>query len=259
MPVLIGTSGWQYRQWKANFYPTTVPQRAWLEFYAERFDTVEVNNAFYRLPDAATFAAWAARTPPGFVVALKASRYLTHIKRLRGGREPVDRLMERCVRLGDKLGPILLQLPPNLKADLPALVDTLDAFPRDVRVAVEFRHDTWYADDVRAALAERNVALCYADRQGSLTPLWRTASWGYLRFHEGRATPRPCYGRTALQTWADQLAARYAPSDDVFVYFNNDTNVCALRDAVWFAAACERAELVPSRVPTVRDVQLIRR
>ena len=136
MPVLVGTSGWQYRDWRGRFYPQGLAQARWLEHYAERFATVESNNAFYRLPEPATFAAWAERTPPGFVMAVKASRYLTHIKRLRDPEEPVGRLMERARHLGAKLGPVLLQLPPTLRADPATLDRTLRAFPAGTRVAV---------------------------------------------------------------------------------------------------------------------------
>src|SRR3954465_5222400 len=149
MPLIIGTSGWQYRHWRETFYPRGVPQRLWLEYYAARFTTVESNAAFYRLPEAATFASWAERTPDDFVMAVKASRYLTHILRLNEPEEPVKLLVAHARELGPKLGPILLQLPPSMSIDLERLVRTLDAFPPDWRVAVEFRHDSWFTDDVR--------------------------------------------------------------------------------------------------------------
>ena len=155
--IYVGTSGWQYKDWgtpkrgtsvdsdwRDRFYPAGVPQRRWLEHYAEQFDTVEVNNAFYRLPERDTFAQWRDRTPDGFVVAVKMSRYLTHIKRLREPAEPVARFLERATALGDKLGPVLVQLPPTLKADPAALQATLAQFPRQVRVAVEPRHPSWW-------------------------------------------------------------------------------------------------------------------
>src|SRR3954468_3942444 len=147
MPLLIGTSGWQYRHWRETFYPRGVAQAKWLEYYAARFATVESNAAFYRLPEAAWFAAWAARTPPDFVMAVKASRYLTHILRLTEPEEPVALLVERARELGDKLGPILIQLPPSLRIEVDRLKRTLDAFPPDWRVAVEFRHASWFTDE----------------------------------------------------------------------------------------------------------------
>ena len=159
MPVLVGTSGWQYQHWRGRLYPPRLAQARWLEHYAERFATVESNNAFYRLPEPATFAAWAERTPPGFVMAVKASRYLTHIKRLRDPEEPVGRLLDHARHLGPKLGPILLQLPPTLKADPAALDRALRAFPPGIRVAVEPRHDTWWTDEVRDLLTTHGAAL----------------------------------------------------------------------------------------------------
>jgi uncharacterized protein YecE (DUF72 family) len=253
MTTMIGTSGWQYRHWRDRFYQG-IPQRRWLEHYAERFATVESNAAFYRLPDADTFAAWAERTPDDLVMAVKASRYLTHVRRLKEPEEPVERLLDRARRLGPKLGPILLQLPPNLQAEPELLDRTLRAFPDDVRVAVEPRHDSWWTDEVRALLTERKAALCLADSPKRKTPLWRTADWGYLRLHEGRATPHPCYGRTALDTWAKHLAELWPASADVFVYFNNDPEGCAVRDARWFAAAVKRTGRTPTRVPKASEV-----
>jgi uncharacterized protein YecE (DUF72 family) len=252
MPVLIGTSGWQYRHWRDRFY-RGVPQKRWLEHYADRFETVESNNAFYMLPQRSTFEAWAERTPDDFVMAVKVSRYLTHIKRLADPAEPVERFAGRAAGLEGKLGPVLLQLPPTMRVDTTRLVDTLDRFPPAMRVAVEVRHPSWDTDEVRTILTDRQVALCLADRRGPLQPLWRTASWGYLRFHDGRAHPRPCYGRTALDTWARRIAEYWDAADDVFVYFNNDPEGCAIRDARLFARAVERAGLHPTRVPRPSD------
>jgi uncharacterized protein YecE (DUF72 family) len=246
MTVLVGTSGWQYRDWRGPFYPPGLPQARWLEAYAARFSTVEVNNAFYRLPEAATFERWAAGTPDGFVVAVKASRYLTHIKRLREPAEPVGRLLERCRHLGSKLGPVLLQLPPTLTARHDDLAATLDAFGTGCRVAVEFRHASWLTEETAGLLRSHDAAFCLADAPNRRTPLWRTASWGYLRLHEGRAHPRPCYGRQALQTWARRLADLFTPADDVFVYFNNDARACAPDNARQLRTLLERAGL-PAR------------
>lgn len=256
MAVHIGTSGWQYRHWKRAFYPEGLPQSAWLEHYSERFATVEVNNTFYRLPEAKTFEEWAARTPAGFVFALKASRYLTHLRRLRDPKEPVRMFMERAERLGAKLGPILLQLPPNLKADRELLLAALGTFPVSVRVAVEFRHDSWFEEQVRAVIEKAGAALCLADSPSRKTPLWRTAEWTYVRFHEGRATPNPCYGRKALDGWASRLAAEWGDGADIYAYFNNDTRACALRDAGVFSRAVERHGLASTRVPATREIEV---
>ncbi len=252
--VWIGTSGWQYRDWRGRLYPQRLPVARWLEHYAAAFATVESNNAFYRLPERHTFEAWAERTPPDFRIAVKVSRYLTHILRLREPEEPVERFVQRVAGLGPKLGPVLLQLPPQLRCDAERLAATLDRFPAEMQVAVEFRHPSWFVDEIRALLTERSAALCLADRRRPLTPVWRTASWTYLRFHEGRAAPRPCYGRTALASWAQRLATGWAPDEDAWVFFNNDPRGCAPRDAARFARLTARAGLRPSRVPPVRRV-----
>jgi uncharacterized protein YecE (DUF72 family) len=254
MTVRIGTSGWQYDDWRGPVYPPGLAQGRWLESYAERFATVESNNAFYRLPERRTFEDWARRTPGDFRMAVKVSRYLTHIKRLRAPAEPVERFVGRVRGLGPKLGPVLLQLPPQLRVDRARLERTLERFPDDIRVAVEFRHESWFTDDVRSLLAEHAVALCLADRRGVLGPVWRTADWTYLRFHEGRAAPRPAYGDAALRSWARRLADRWAPDEDCWVYFNNDHRAAAPHDAARFAGHVERAGLRPSRVPAPRAV-----
>jgi uncharacterized protein YecE (DUF72 family) len=238
MPLLIGTSGWQYRDWRGGLYPQQLPQRLWLEEYAAHFATVENNNAFYRLPSPETFADWRRRTPDGFVMAVKASRYLTHIKRLRTPQEPVHRLMEHAAALGDRLGPVLLQLPPTLRADPDALDACLRCFPRGVRVAVEPRHPSWWQEEraLRAVLERADSALCWADRGSRpVSPLWRTASWGYLRFHGGRATPAPRYGRAALRSWAGRVRDTWPEDADVYAYFNNDSGGAAVADADAFA------------------------
>jgi uncharacterized protein YecE (DUF72 family) len=224
----VGTSGWQYRDWRGDFYPQKLPQRLWLEHYAETFDTVEVNNAFYRLPERSVFQAWKERTPAGFLVTVKGSRYLTHVKRLKDPAEPVARLLERCRGLGRKRGPILLQLPPTLQAAPELLDQTLVQFPRTARVAVEFRHESWWSDEVRAVLTHRKAALVWADRyERPLNPPWVTTDWGYLRLHQGRSGWS--YSAKALRQWAGQLHDAFAGG---YVYANNDPGGAAVRDAL---------------------------
>ena len=257
MPVLIGTSGWQYRDWRGSFYSAGLPQARWLEHHASRFRTLEVNNAFYRLPEAKTFSQWAERTPADYVVAVKASRYLTHVKRLEDPAEPVRRFAERATHLGAKLGPVLLQLPPNLPLNLSALEDTLSRFPTGWRVTVELRHPSWFVDATYDLLGRLGAALCLADSPGRRTPVVRTAPWGYVRFHEGRARPHPCYGERALSTWAETIASMWPPAADVFAFFNNDSRACAVRDAHVFALACRRAGLDPTRTPLPHEVEVV--
>jgi uncharacterized protein YecE (DUF72 family) len=238
--VRVATSGWQYQDWRGPVYPKDVPQRLWLEWYASLFDTVEVNNAFYRLPERTTFEQWRDRTPAEFVFAVKVSRYLTHVRRLQSPEEPVARFLDRAQGLGAKLGPVLLQLPPTLRADPALLGETLALFAKRawrVRVVVEPRHDSWFTDQTRSVLAHHNAALCWVDRLGRpVTPLWRTADFGYLRMHEGRASPRPRYGHRALATWRRRLGEAFAEGEEVFVYFNNDHAAAAVFDAQAFRA-----------------------
>lgn len=255
MPVLIGTSGWQYKHWRGGLY-AGVPQARWLEHYAGRFDTVELNNSFYRLPDPSAFEGWRRRLPEGFVVAVKASRYLTHVKRLRDAAQPVRLLTERASLLREKLGPVLLQLPPRMTADVGLLDAALDAFPGGVKVAVEFRDPTWFSDECRRVLEEHSSAMCIADGGAVDSPLWRTADWGYVRFHSGRAAPQSCYGRTALTGWAKRLAGLWSPEETVYVYFNNDLHGCAPRNARTFASEVQTAGLLPSKVPGRGEVPL---
>ncbi|MFF4834269.1 DUF72 domain-containing protein [Streptomyces sp. NPDC001315] len=250
MTLFVGTSGWQYRDWRDVLYPADVPLRLWLEEYTTHFATVEINNAFYRLPSRETFESWRDRVPADFVVAVKASRYLTHIKRLRDPEEPVDRLMTHAAGLGGRLGPVLLQLPPNLRAD-PGLLDRcLACFAKGTRIAVEPRHDSWWTPEVREVLESRGAALCWADAGSRpVTPLWRTTDWGYVRFHHGRALPWPRYGRQALSTWVQRIADTWSDGRDVYAYFNNDPGGAAVEDAGVFARAARATGLTPTRTP----------
>jgi uncharacterized protein YecE (DUF72 family) len=254
--VYVGTSGWQYRDWRGAFYPGDLAQSRWLEHYAAAFATVEVNNTFYRLPERSTFEEWAARTPADFVFAMKASRYLTHIRRLRDPTEPVGRMLDHARGLKRKLGPVLLQLPPNLVADPARLKETLARFPRRVLVAFEPRHASWFTDQVYDVLAARNAALCLTDRLGKAGPLVRTADWYFLRFHEGTARPHPCYGDRALAGWAERLADQWPKTGNGYVFFNNDRHACAVRNGARFAALAERTGLQSTRTPEQSSIRI---
>jgi uncharacterized protein YecE (DUF72 family) len=257
MPMKIGTSGWQYRDWRGRLYPAGLPQRRWLEHYARHYLTVENNNSFYRLPSRETFEGWRDQTPDDFVMAVKASRYLTHVRRLRDPAGPVARLLGAAAGLGPKLGPVLLQLPPTLKADPGALDACLKEFRaaaalggQGPRVAVEPRHESWWTGEVRQVLAAHDAALCWADRRGRpVTPLWRTAAWGYLRFHEGTAQPWPSYGPQALRSWVERLARAWPDEADVYVYFNNDPGGAAVANSARFAGLARRAGRGVTRTP----------
>jgi uncharacterized protein YecE (DUF72 family) len=237
MAILVGTSGFDYRDWRGPFYPRFIKPSDRLAFYAEQFDTVELNVTFYRMPAASTFRGWRDAVSDGFVFAVKASRYLTHIKRLDDPQGPVEFLMDRASNLGDRLGPILLQLPPSLAIDLDGLERTLEAFGPDARVAVEPRHTSWFVPELCDVLRRHDAAFVLADRRSRpITPLWFPTSWTYLRMHEGRAAPRPCYGMTALGAWRDRIA----DAPDGYVYFNNDHRACAVADARTFERLLDR-------------------
>jgi uncharacterized protein YecE (DUF72 family) len=230
----VGTSGFAYDHWDGVFYPERLAANRRLEFYARHFSTVELNVTFYRTPPATTFSRWRDSVPDDFRFAVKASRYLTHVRRLKAPREPVEFLMERVRRLGDRLGPILLQLPPDMPIELDRLDRTLSAFGNGTPVSVEPRHASWFVDELRDVLTRHGAALCLADRSGPRTPLWRTAPWLYLRLHEGRAMPPSCYGMDALGSWVARLVDTFGPRPEGYVYFNNDGHACAPRNASTF-------------------------
>jgi uncharacterized protein YecE (DUF72 family) len=251
MAILVGTSGFDYSDWRGPFYPRFIRSSERLAFYAQHFETVELNVTFYRMPAARAFRGWRDAVPDGFVFAVKASRYLTHIKRLQDPQSSVDYLMERASILGDRLGPILLQLPPTLEIDLERLDRTLEAFGEKTRVAVEPRHESWFVPGLCELLRAHDAAFVLADRRSlPITPLWRPASWTYLRMHEGRAAPRPCYGRTALRSWIGRLAELGAA--DGYVFFNNDGRACAVRDAATFRQSLDRVVLAPAAAHPAR-------
>jgi uncharacterized protein YecE (DUF72 family) len=259
MAVWIGTSGWQYRHWDGSFYPREMAKSGQLRHYAARFRVVEVNATFYRLPGPGVLGAWAAQTPEDFVFVVKASKFLTHFKKLKEPEEPVERLMSRARELGPKLGAILLQLPPNMHRNEERLDAALALLAPQARVAVELRHDSWYAESVREVLARHGAALCLADRGGPITPTraeWRTAGWGYLRFHGGTASPPGCYEEEALGNWADRAADLWGAEADVYAFFNNDWYRCALRDAGRFARLAEARGLRITRVASPEAIDV---
>jgi uncharacterized protein YecE (DUF72 family) len=226
--VLVGTSGWQYRHWRGSFYPEGLPATSWLGHYAERFPTVEVNASFYRLPERSTVERWAATVPQGFVFVFKASRYLTHIRRLRDPEEALRRMYGVFAGAGPKLGPVLFQLPPTLRRDDELLREFLERLPAEPRSAFEFRHASWFVDETFDALDARGAALVYADRPGVRVDVPTVGGWSYVRFHHG-ARAGPGYRRSKLRDYARSIAR--AQASDVFAYFNNDTAGAAVRDA----------------------------
>jgi len=228
MTVWVGTSGWQYASWKRRFYPDKLPQRQWLAYFSARFPTVEVNNSFYRLPEESSFERWRRESADGFLVTVKASRYITHIKRLADPKDPVQLFWARARKLGRKLGPVLFQLPQNFKADHERLKGILKVLPKTMRPAFEFREASWDSQETYDLLGAHGAAYVLADRPGWTIGHVVTGGWSYIRFHEGRRTS-PFYARSKLRRWADRIAE--LPAGDVFVYFNNDPMGAAIKDA----------------------------
>jgi uncharacterized protein YecE (DUF72 family) len=236
----VGCSGWQYKHWRTAFYPPDVPQSRWLAYYAEHFNTVEINNTFYRLPEAATFAEWERKAPSGFLYALKASRFLTHMKKLKDPEEPLDRLFSRARRLGRAFGPVLYQLPPRWKIDIDRLTAFVRRLPRRRRHAIEFRDPSWYTDEVFALLMQQRIALCLHDMAGSATGRLAVGPFVYVRFH-GPQRYNGRYADGALDEWGAWLAAQMRDGRSVFAYFNNDIGAHAPRDATRLRAAIAAA------------------
>lgn len=228
----VGCSGWQYRHWRGDFYPAELPQSRWFAHYAQAFDTVEINNSFYRLPPPETFAKWRDKAPDGFVYAVKASRFLTHMKKLKDPEDPLSRFFDAATNLGPALGPVLYQLPPGWKLDLERLTRFLEALPSGFRHGIEFRDPSWYDDRVFERLARYGVALCLHDMQGSATERMVVGPFVYVRFHHGTARYGGRYSDERLDEWAGWLGGRLTEGFDVFAYFNNDTGGHAPRDAI---------------------------
>jgi uncharacterized protein YecE (DUF72 family) len=215
MRLATGTSGYSYKEWKGSFYPEDLPQAGMLRYYAERLAAVEINNTFYRMPQADLLARWAAEVPEGFTFALKAPQRITHYARLAGTREGVSFLWDAAQALGAHLGPILFQLPPHFRKDVARLEAFLGELPAGLRPAFEFRHVSWDDDEVRAALARRGAALCPSDVDGAPAPgLHATASFGYLRLR------RTDYGAQDLALWLEKIRAQ--PWDEAFVFFKHE-------------------------------------
>jgi uncharacterized protein YecE (DUF72 family) len=236
----IGCSGWNYREWRGRLYPQGVAVKHWLEHYATCFDTVEVNATFYRLPTLQAAARWASQTPPGFCFALKASRYLTHVRRLTDVEQGIQMFEERIAPLREqgRLGPLLWQLPENFHRDDDRLAGLLRALPEG-RHAIEFRHDSWFAPEVLGAMREHDVALVLGDHpQRPFQTDEATASWRYLRFHYGSHGRRGNYSQRELQTWAQRIA-RWSKEGELFAYFNNDWEGFAPRNASYLRRCVE--------------------
>jgi uncharacterized protein YecE (DUF72 family) len=229
--VHIGTSGWHYKHWVADFYPERFPADQMFSWYAREFQTVEINNSFYRLPEKKTFAHWKDLAPPGFIFAVKASRFITHIKRLKDAQDSVDLFFSRAQPLGVALGAVLFQLPPRWKLNLERLSDFLSVLPKRHKFSLEFRDESWCSPQVYELLRRYNVALCIHDWREMPWPKELTADFTYIRFHGSGTRYGGSYPDFHLRHWAETIESWQPRLKEVFIYFNNDIGGHAIRNA----------------------------
>ncbi|MCG7346959.1 DUF72 domain-containing protein [Sphingomonas sp. ACRSK] len=239
--VRVGCSGWIYPHWRGRFYPEKLAVKRWFAFYAEHFDTVEINNSFYRLPKPETFDGWAAQAPPGFRYAVKANRFLTQAKKLKDCEEPMARMMPAFRHLGETLGPVLYQLPPRFKVNLERLEAFLELVPKDVVNVFEFREKSWYDDRVFALLERYGASFCAHDMPGSDSPDLAVGPVAYVRFHGGEGKYWGRYSEERLLRWTDWMMAQVRAGREVWAYFNNDAEAHAIHDALTLKAMLRQA------------------
>lgn len=229
--IYIGTSGWSYDHWKKPFYHDT-PKSEWLPFYASHFQSVEVNSSFYHLPHSNTVKKWAEATPKNFVFSVKASRYITHVKRLKDSKENVKTLVKSISPFKSKLGPILFQLPPSFKLNRERLEQCLSELPKKHRYTFEFRHDSWFTKDIFELLKKYKAALCITDLNGKLSPTEATAPFIYIRLHGPEEAYKGRYSRQKLTGWSRRIRKWLSQNLDVYIYFDNDQNGYAVKDGL---------------------------
>ena len=229
--IYIGTSGWHYAHWKGPFYPENITAQQMLNFYTRHFRVVEINNSFYQLPASETLDTWRTTVPENFIFAVKASRYITHMKKLKDPRETVHKFLHDISTLGNKLGPILFQLPPRWKCNPDRLTEFLTVLPGGLRYAFEFRDPSWFSDKVYSALKQANAAFCIYDLDGTLSPVKVTADFTYIRLHGPEGAYQGCYTQSTLAQWAETLAAWGDEGKDVFCFFDNDQEGYAVENA----------------------------
>lgn len=228
--IWIGTSGWNYPHWKTVFYPPDLPSRSWLPFYAQNFSAVEVNYSFYRLPKPETYRKWFEQTPDNFLFALKASRFLTHVKRLKDATEPLHEFLENAHSLREKRGPIFFQLPSSFKADRDRLEAFLELLPKGERFAFEFRHPSWFVAEIYGLLRRHNAVLIAADTPRYPYAEERTADFFYLRLHGHEALYASSYRDSQLKEYAEKIR-EWGRGGDGFVFFDNDFAGFAVENA----------------------------
>ncbi len=230
--IHIGTSGWHYQHWKGPFYPPDLSGNKFLSYYLNHFQTVEINNSFYRLPQEKTLIQWRDTAPENFIFSLKASRYITHMKKLKDPQESLKIFFKRIVALGDKLGPILFQLPPFWHFNLERLKAFLIALPQKYQYAFEFRNSTWFNNQTYQALAEHGAAFCIYDLAGRLSPKEITADFIYIRLHGPNGPYQGQYTPESLSGWAEDFSQWIKKGHKIFCYFDNDQYGYAVHDAL---------------------------
>lgn len=231
--IRIGTSGFHYKHWKGPFYPQKMPAAAMLDFYTQHFDTVELNNSFYRLPSVEAFECWRDATPANFIFAVKASRFITHNKKLKDPENAVDNLLPRAARLGQKLGPVLFQLPPKWRVNPERLRNLLLILPREIRYAFEFRELSWISPEICAILREFNAAFCIYELAGYHTPISVTADFAYVRLHgPENGKYQGSYNEQRLEQWARQIGSWARELKAIYLYFDNDQSGYAAANAL---------------------------
>ena len=228
----IGTSGWHYDHWRVLYYPEGLPKSKWLQFYVKQFNTVELNNSFYHLPSEKAFATWRESAPENFVFAVKVSRFITHIKRLKIFGSAVENFLSRARLLQDKLGPLLYQLPPNMKRNAEVLGSFLSSLPQKYQHVFEFRHKSWLDDSIFHILQQYNAGLCVFDMPGFTCPLVATSDFAYIRFHGSASLYSSCYSDEELSHWAQKIARLGEKVKAVYIYFNNDAEAFAVKNAL---------------------------
>ena len=227
----IGTSGWHYDHWRGNFYPEKLKKSGWLEFYSDHFGTVELNSSFYRLPSESAFSNWRDSSPGGFLFAVKVSRFITHIKRLRDSEEPLDTFVSRAGILSGKLGPLLYQLPPSMHRNDEVLAAFLAILPQEMKHVIEFRHQSWFDEGVFAILRRYNAGFCVFDMPNLVCPLVATADFAYIRFHGSLSLYSSDYTDEELAGWAKGITSLATNLKEVYIYFNNDVGGFAIENA----------------------------
>lgn len=257
--IHIGTSGWSYDHWKGRYYPTDLARSRWLGYYARQFHSIEINSSFYHLPAEATLQHWHEATPAGFVFAVKASRYITHMKKLNEPQETLPPLLERLATLGHKLGPVLFQLPPHWRFNAERLAALLDGLGDACRCAFEFRDPSWFNEPCYELLSRHRAALCLYELEGFRSPEKLTADFVYVRLHGPGAAYQGSYSEKSLAEWATTCTRWSADSREVYLYFDNDEQAYAVHNAARLQTMTQESRHAGSQCRDRRALQSPRR